>query len=526
MQLRLLGQITLIGALTLGITACPGGGGGYAAPAPAPAVTGKIFGTVNDAATGSGIPGVQVAVGNLSTTTGATGGYALVSPTPASSLIVTFAKTGYVPQSRTTSAYTTASSVVLLNVPMLAVALTQAFDPAATQTISVPNSTAQVQLAANALRTATGGAPSGQVTALVTPISSASNLGVMPGNYLSAQAGGATAPIESFGALDVRFTDAAGNPLNLALGQSATLRIPLSTRSSTAPASIPLFFFDTSTGLWKQEGTATLQGTAPNQYYEGTVTHFTTWNSDQVENTITVTSCVKDTSGAPVAGATVTSEGEDYSGSSSTITDASGNFTVAMKNGGTGFLLATKDTRLSNSRKLTPPETNANVSQTADCLVLTQAAISVKLSWGSAPLDLDSHTLGANSSDHVYYVSQGSLTQLPFLALDVDNTDSFGPEVTTFAKVARNRQYRFYVHNFSGTFDPGMTGSPARVELTINGNQTVFIPPAGETASTFWWQVFDLTSDAYCQVTVTPVQQFVTAEPANPNTDNNAGFCN
>lgn len=525
MQLRLLGQITLIGALTLGITACPGGGGGYAAPAPPPPVTGKIFGTVNDAATGSGISGVQVAVGNLSTTTDATGGYALISPTPASSLIVTFAKTGYVPQSRTTAAYTTASSVVLLNVPMLAVALTQAFDPATAQTFSVPSSTAQVQLAANALRTAAGGVPSGQATALVTPISSASNLGVMPGNYLSAPASGGTAPIESFGALDVRFTDAAGNALNLAAGQTATLRIPLSTRSSTPPASIPLFFFDTSTGLWKQEGTATLQGTAPNQFYQGTVAHFTAWNADQVETTITVTSCVKDTAGALVAGATVTSEGEDYSGSSSTVTDASGNFTVAMKSGGTGFILAVKDTRLSNSRKLAPPETNANVSQT-NCLVLTQAAISVKLTWGSAPLDLDSHTLGANSSDHVYFLSQGSLTALPYVSLDVDDTNGFGPEVTTFAKVAKSRKYRFYVHNYSATFNPGMTGSPARVELTINGNQTVFIPPAGETASTFWWQVFDLTSDAYCQVTVTPVQQFVATEPTNPNTDNNAGFCN
>jgi hypothetical protein len=142
------------------------------------------------------------------------------------------------------------------------------------------------------------------------------------------------------------------------------------------------------------------------------------------------------------------------------------------------------------------------------------------------PSDLDSHTLGPNASDHIYYVSLGSLTQSPYIALDVDDVSGTGPEVTTFARLAQNRTYRFYVHNYSNTFTPGQTGSPARVEITGNGFQTVFTPPAGETNQTRYWHVFDLTTDAACVPTIAPVQQFTIAEPLNANVGNTATFCN
>ena len=122
----------------------------------------------------------------------------------------------------------------------------------------------------------------GTVNVAITPINPAVDPTLMPGDFNGVSAGGGSpVPIESFGAMLIDIRDSSGTRYNLAPGKTSTIRIPLGTLSSTPPPTIPLFFFDESTGLWKEEGTATIQGIAPNQYYEGTVTHFSYWNADQ-----------------------------------------------------------------------------------------------------------------------------------------------------------------------------------------------------------------------------------------------------
>ena len=88
--------------------------------------------------------------------------------------------------------------------------------------------------------------------------------------------------------------------------------------------------------------------------------------------------------------------------------------------------------------------------------------------------------------------------------------------------------YRYFVDNFSEV-EPGISGSPARVELTVNGNTRVFTPPAGEQAgSTNYWSVFDITIASDCSATVTPLTGDVwsTAPPERPATpDENIPYC-
>lgn len=357
---------------SIAVAACGGGGGGGTPPV----VAGSISGIVTNAANSSGVPGVLVSAGSTSTSTDGTGAYTLSGVSPASSVIVTFAKAGFVPQNRTTTDYTTASSLVSISVPMLAVAHTETFNPTLAQAINVPGSTAQVTLPADGLRTAGGGAPVGQVTAQVTPIAPASNLGTMPGNYL-AQTGSTTVPIESFGAINVRFTDASGNALtNLASGQTSTIRIPVSALAGqTVPATIPLFFFNTTTGLWVEEGSANLMGTAPNQYYEGSVTHFSFWNADRVLDTVTATGCVKNVSGTRVAGASVRSKGTNYTGTSSTTTGSDGCFTVGMKKDAAASLQAVMGSVVSEVR-LIPATGSTNFTLDTD-LVLEPATLTI-----------------------------------------------------------------------------------------------------------------------------------------------------
>jgi len=497
----------------------PGDPGGPGTPVRKDA---KVTGRVTNALDGAGIAQVKVTADGISAMTGDDGSYALEGITNGTSVLLSYEKSGFAPQSRTTAALAAAEASTVINIPMLPVAFSDTFNPALARDIAVPGSTAMVRLPANALRRADGSAPTGQATGRLTPIAPATNVNLMPGNYLAATSG-EPAAMESFGALDASFTDADGTPLNLAAGTSATVRIAPSSRAGTLPPSVPLFFYNTATGLWVQEGSATLQGTAPNQYYEGTVTHFTTWNADQIYNTVRINGCVQDATGARVAGALVASEGKSYTGQATALTNANGEFSVAVKRTSSAFVVATTASEISNAPTVNVADEDVPLGS---CLELTRSALSIKLTWGERPRDLDSHTLGANADEHVYYSDKGSLAAAPFIALDVDDVDSFGPEVTTFAKLAKNRTYRFYIRNFSGTFDPGQTGSPARVEVSNRGAQTVFSPPAGESSSTDYWHVFDVRTDEACNASIVPVQQFLADPPVSLDTSGNAQYCN
>lgn len=475
-----------------------------------------VMGRVTESVSGTAVAGATARVGMTTTTTDDGGKYMLLGFPGAPSVRVDFAAEGYAPQGRVIGSIAMANAA--LNVPMVPVAATHSFATAQPVTLTVPNSPAQVVLAASSLERVGGGAPAGDVTAQVTPLPPASNLDVMPGNYVDIS----FAPFETYGALDVRFTDTAGAPLDLAGGQFATLRIPASARGALPPT-VSLFYYDAVAGFWRQQGTATLAGAAPNQYYQGTVTRAGTWSAAAFYSaTVAVTGCVQDASGARIPEAIVTVEATTYASKLSALTDADGNFTLPMKASSTAFLQAVKDNAVSNSPRIQTSTGNLAVTP---CLMLSSTNLSIKLTWGERPLDLDSHTLGANADQHVFYASPGSLTEQPYIALDVDDTTGLGPEVTTFSRLARNRRYSFYVHNFSNTFDPGQTRSPARVEITSGGTQRVFTPPSGETELTRYWHVFDLTTNQQCLVTVVPVQRFTVAEPVQQNVGNDAVYC-
>jgi hypothetical protein len=196
--------------------------------------------------------------------------------------------------------------------------------------VTVPNSTAQITLPADGLVPKNGGAAAGTVNVAVTPINPAIDPRLMPGDYTGVSAGGMT-PIESFGALLIDIRDNSGRRYNLATGQTATIRIPLGTLSTNPPATIPLFYFDDNTGLWQQEGSATLQGTGLNQFYTGTVRRISYWNADRAFETVFVSGCLRDSNNQAVVNQLVSTNGTDYSGRAVGITAADGTFRVAVR---------------------------------------------------------------------------------------------------------------------------------------------------------------------------------------------------
>jgi len=217
-----------VAALVLLVGAC--GGGSDAVPSLSNAEqTGTISGMVVLSSTGAALGGVAVTASGRSASTAADGSYTLTDVPAGDGKVIAFELAGHAKGVLAVSVATGATTRA--DTRLTPVGATQSFDAGTATTVVVPGSPAPVSLPAAGLVTAGGAAFSGTVTVQVTPINPANDPSNMPGNY-TAMAAGSNAPqtIESFGALNVTLTDAAGNPLNLAAGKTATIRIPLATR--------------------------------------------------------------------------------------------------------------------------------------------------------------------------------------------------------------------------------------------------------------------------------------------------------
>jgi hypothetical protein len=119
----------------------------------------------------------------------------------------------------------------------------------------------------------------------------------MPGDLRGIGSDGYETALQSFGMMDVEMEDAAGNKLQLAPGQQAllTFTIPDSLQS-IAPATIPLWYFNDTTGRWIEQGSAMRQGNT----YVGQVGHFTYWNCDAPMGTVNFTVHIADQYGNPL----------------------------------------------------------------------------------------------------------------------------------------------------------------------------------------------------------------------------------
>jgi hypothetical protein len=98
----------------------------------------------------------------------------------------------------------------------------------------------------------------------------------IPGD-LSGKYKGADARLQTYGAFHIQPRDASGNPLQLAPGRSVQVSMPIHPLAlATAPAKIPFFSYEESTGLWVEHGELTRVGT----HYVGKITHFSEFNAD------------------------------------------------------------------------------------------------------------------------------------------------------------------------------------------------------------------------------------------------------
>lgn len=99
----------------------------------------------------------------------------------------------------------------------------------------------------------------------------------------------------------------------------------------------------------------------------------------------------------------------------------------------------------------------------------------VVLSWGKTPHDLDSHVV--YPGNHVYFQDKEGTDA----NLDVDDTDSYGPETITLQKKHFGETYVYAVHNYSNSDAPqssALSASQAKVFVYIGHSlvRTYYVP--------------------------------------------------
>lgn len=149
---------------------------------------------------------------------------------------------------------------------------------------------------------------------------------------------------------------------------------------------------------------------------------------------------------------------------------------------------------------------------------VAEGQIRIVLSWGEAPYDLDSHLTGPNSSGgrfHLYF-SYDNVNDGTEAYLDVDDTDSYGPETITIHQYL-DGLYRYSIHNYSDQSTEGGLGiynSPTKVEIfDSNGILGTYAPKPFTAGAGNTWRVleFSVTNGV---ISINGIDEYVYASSA------------
>lgn len=145
-------------------------------------------------------------------------------------------------------------------------------------------------------------------------------LDAFPGEFRGTRVDGSVTAIESFGFIDVVLKVATGEPVQLADGVKAIIKIKAPEK---APATIPMWHYNEDKAKWIEEGVGILD----NGFYTAEVSHFTKWNCDRpYGETSKIVGRVIDYSGNPIEGASVVQKGITYRFQNSTKSNEKGEF--------------------------------------------------------------------------------------------------------------------------------------------------------------------------------------------------------
>jgi protocatechuate 3,4-dioxygenase beta subunit len=261
-------------------------------------VSTTIAGVVTDE-NGTPVSGVTVSINNVTTVSDADGFYAVEDlVVPKDRCKIKFAHPNYLDSF--VSQIPSKDGVTYVNTILINSIESASFFSTGGLSYTFQNGT-QLDLPANGLVNNSGMIYSGQVQVNCTYLGPSTDdySQKIPGSDLMAiDLQGESNILDSYGMVNIHFTGSANEKLQLAPGISADLKIPVDPMMlANAPATIPMWHFDETDGLWKEEGQAILNGNK----YETSVTHFSWWNCDEPFPPGCLTGKVIDLDGNPLA---------------------------------------------------------------------------------------------------------------------------------------------------------------------------------------------------------------------------------
>ena len=245
------------------------------------------------------VNGAAVQVGSGTTTTNKYGYFEVKNATVIkNAAVVTVVKPGYFKGIKTYIAATGKSA--FFRIKLLPKNNSGSFNAAAGGSVTLTNGLS-IYFPANAVVTETGAiAYNGPVSVAaqwINPVATDLHR-EMPGDLRGLDSSGFMRQLTTYGMAAVELTGSGGERLQVAPGKKATLTFPIpASINGTAPASIPLWSFDETKGLWKQEGVAVKAGSS----YMGDVSHFSFWNCDVPSNFVQFSCTIVNSNGAPVS---------------------------------------------------------------------------------------------------------------------------------------------------------------------------------------------------------------------------------
>jgi len=264
-------------------------------------ITAALQGNVFDE-NGAPAAGVTVQAGSKTAVTDAQGYFRINNASlDKKSAVVTATKAGYFKAYRTFGATSGANNVFI---KLIKRTLAGNIDGATGGEVSLSNGS-KIALSANGVvNAATGAAYTGQVkvyAAYIDPAAADFDQ-IVPGSLMADNKDGRRVLLTSYGMLSVELESASGEKLQVKSGSTAKLTTAIpATAQASAPATIPLWYVDEATGIWKEEGSATKNGNV----YVGDVKHFTYWNCDLQVPTITFKAKLVTAGGQPLVNTVV-----------------------------------------------------------------------------------------------------------------------------------------------------------------------------------------------------------------------------
>ena len=280
----------------------PGGGTGGGGNTPPQTITTSISGRVIDQ---NKIPlsGVQAEAGGRTGVSDINGNFTVANFSTKSDLaFVKVTLPGYFTGIRTISPSANATNNV--EIILIKKVVIGNFASATGGAVPIPSG-GNINFPANSLiNAATNTAYNGnvQLSAFFINPTAADFRTILPGDLRGLNSAGKVVGLQSFGMMAVELNGASGEKLQLATGKQASITFPIpASLNGQSPSTIPLWYMDETTGLWKEEGSAQKQGSN----YVGSVSHFSFWNCDSPYPTVNFSATLQDQQNRVLSGARV-----------------------------------------------------------------------------------------------------------------------------------------------------------------------------------------------------------------------------